>query len=201
MNNSHYSYLELLRKETDPSRRREMSLAHWEREREKEAAIGWHEIQDREEKECLFDRLDSLFASGQPRVPGPFATWDVTAAINLPCRSAERLFLIDDLHRKCLPALKCCYEPGNPWYVFENYNHLSYRLHFEEMPAHIDQWPVEILPYGDPCYLLAPDFSSGIIAVLHQSITVFGSLLPFVRRNLPLAFTHIVQSDDWQRDS
>lgn len=190
------SYLELLRNESDPARRREIALAQRERERAKSASIGWHEIQDREETESLFDRLGPLFASGQPCVPAPSVTWDVTTAINLPYRSVEQLSLIDDVHRKCLPALKCCYEPDNPWYVFENYNHLSYRLHFDEMPAHIDEWPVEILPYADPCYLMAPDFSTGIIAVLHQSITVFGSLLPFVRRNLPLAFSRIVHSDE-----
>lgn len=192
MKNSHHSYLGLLRNETDPVRRREKSLAHWERERAKNAAIGWHEIQDREERERLFNHFDSFLSSGQPHMPGTFATWDVTACINLPYRSADQLSLIDDLHRKCLAALKCCYEPGHPWYVFENHNHPAYRLRFEEMPERIDQWPVEILPYADPCYLVAPDFSSGIIAELRQSITVFGSLLPFVLRDLPRAFSAIV---------
>ena len=86
---------------------------------------------------------------------------------------------------------------GEPWYVLENCQHPCYQLHLDKMPDHVDEWPVEILPYGDPCYILAPDFSAGILAKLRHSITVFGRPLVMpIQQNLPDVFTRVVQPPD-----
>ncbi len=104
---------------------------------------------------------------------------------------------MNDLHFKCLQALKRCTAIGKPWYVFENCQHPCYRLHPDQMPDHIEHWPIEILPCGDPCYLLSSDSLSGIIAVLRHSITVFGSsLLSCINKDLPVAFTRVTHSTD-----
>ena len=95
--------------------------------------------------------LAVLFPNNKLCTPSPSVTWNVARATHLPCGVEQRL-LIDDLHRKGLSALKSCAQNSVPWCALESSRHPHYRVHFDEMPDQIDQWRIEILPYGGPCY-------------------------------------------------
>ena len=176
--------------------RRRIALETRERQRAEYASFGWHEIVDESEATALLDTFNAaFFPNGKLCTPTPFITWDVSRLAWAQTQSSELRSLIDDLHHKCLRALKRCCVGSEPWYALENYNHPCYRVNFTNMPEDLAEWPIEILPYADPCYLLAADFSLGILAVLRKSITVFGGhLVSAVIEDTPLALTDVVRS-------
>lgn len=165
-----------------------------DRERLRQAAFGWHEVLDRLEFEPIAERFFStFFPTGERSVPAPFITWDVSHATT-PAYSPEQRAYIDDLHRKCLPAMKRVGSISE-WLVLENINHPWYRVYLDETQDHIEQWPVDLLPWADPCYLVACDFSCGFIADLDRTISAFGQpLLDAIQLNIPKAFTRMVES-------
>ena len=157
--------------------------------------MGWHVVLGCDDEVfALSDRLKSLYSEDAEFLL-PFSTaWDVLAVCQLPYDSPDRIELARDLHSKCLRALKQCAAGDQPWHAFENINHDFYRLHFDEMPEQIDEWPIEILPSADPCFIIAPDFQSGIISSWQRharSIRVFGrDLLNSIQSDLPYLFTN-----------
>ena len=85
--------------------------------------------------------------------------------------------------------------------MLENIHHPWYRVHVSETPDHIEEWPVELLPYRDPCYLVVQDFRFGFIADLDRTITVFGTrLLEAIQHDLPLVLTKTVGSNSGDSD-
>ena len=86
-------------------------------------------------------------------------------------------------------------DPNSKWLVLENINHPWYRVDLKETPVHIEQWPVELLPWADPCYLVADDFSCGFIADLDRTISAFGQpLLDAIQLNVPKVFARVIES-------
>lgn len=181
--------------QSESERRIKAAIERWDRQREEYARIGWREILGESERAALFDRFCAAFTSGDTTLfPIPNVTWDVR--INWPAGSEEERILVDDMHRKCLPAIKRCVNDSQPWWALENCHHPCYRVHFNEMPDYVAEWPIEILPFGDPCYLLAPDFSTGIIAEVHESLTVFGDkFLAAIEEDPQLALTKIIRRE------
>lgn len=189
----HATWSKLMKPEREALVRAE--LERRKRERIRQAGFGWHEITNRDEVAPVSERFFTTFFPTTGRsVPDPFITWDVSHATNGPANSPQQRAMINDLHRKCLPAMKRC-EPNAVWFVLENINHPWYRVHFSETPDHIVDWPVELLPYADPCYIVTQDFSCGFIADLDRTISVFGrQLLNAIQENLPFVFTTVVES-------
>ncbi len=165
-----------------------------EQERLGRAAFGWHEILDRGDFEQIAERFfATFFPTGERSVPAPYITWDVSHATSL-AYSPEQQAYIDDLHRKCLPAMKRA-SSVSEWLVLENINHPWYRVDLHSTPDHIEQWPVDLLPWADPCYMLAHDFSCGFIADRDRTVSAFGQpLLDAIHLNLPGVFSHVVDS-------
>lgn len=182
-----------MRQERDEKFRAELDRR--ERERIAQAAFGWQEIQDRREFEQTLERFFShFFPEGERRVPSPYVTWDVshsTSSGHLPERQAS----IDDLHRKALSAMKAA-SPISQWLVVENINHPWFRVDLHSTPDHIEHWPVELLPWADPCYVVAHDFSCGFLADTDHTISAFGRpLLDAIHLDVPSVFAHVVESD------
>ena len=156
------------------------------------ASFGWHEMDDPDGKVVfsLSDRLNELYNDDVEFLPTSSAVWDISNFASYPIESPTQIALADDLRAKCLRALKRCAIAKDPWYAFENINHPSYLLRFDEMPDHIADWPIDLIPHWDPCFIVAPDFSSGIIATLRDSIRVFGvNLLEAINSDLPDLFS------------
>lgn len=156
------------------------------------ASFGWHEIDDPDGSVVfsLSDRLDELYHDDVEFKPSPSAVWDISDFASYAIQSPSQIALADDLRGKCLRALKRCAVDHEPWYAFENINHPSYLLRFEDMPDHIADWPIDLIPGWDPCFIVAPDFSCGIIATLRDSIRVFGvDLLEAINSDLPDLFS------------
>ena len=159
----------------------------------RQVTFGWHEIVDQGELAQMADRFfGTFFPNDERRVPAPYITWDVSHASS-QANTPEQGACIDDLHRKCLPAMKSVGSISE-WLVLENINHPWYRLNLEETPVHIERWPVDLLPWADPCYLVASNFSCGFIADLDRTISVFGQpLIDAMQLNLPSIFTHVIE--------
>ncbi len=165
-----------------------------ERERLAQAAFGWHEILDRRDFEQIAERFFAFFfPTDERRLPAPYITWDVSHATS-PAYSPEQQAYIDDLHRKTLPAMKRA-SSVSEWLVLENINHPWYRIDLPSTPDHIEQWPVDLLSWADPCYMVAHDFSSGFIADMDRTISAFGRpLLDAIHLDVPRVFAHVVES-------
>ena len=174
-----------------------------QRDRAKLARLGWHQVLDDEVKaDPLFDDFyarflpDGLLDIPTPRpLTGPCTTWDVSHATKLPVESQELSAFIADLHEKCLAVLKSAVFSTQPWFVVENIHHTWYRVHFDEVPADFNAWPVSLLPIGDPCYLFASDFSCGIFAELNNTVSIFGNeLVSHVTASSPHVLSSVVES-------
>ena len=179
---------------SDNEARVRTSLERRDRDRVRYASYGWHEITDRDEFEPIANRFFStFFPNSSRRLPVPYVTWDVSHATK-DAHSKQQRNLIDDLHRKCLPAIKRC-DPNGVWYALENIHHPWYRIHLNETPEHIEDWPIVFLPYADPCYLVAQDFSCGFIADLDRTISIFGArLIAELQQHNPLVFSTMIES-------
>ena len=180
-----------------------------QRNRAKLARLGWHEILSTEVKaDPLFDEFFKRFLPYGLRdipMPRPFtepcATWNVSHATKLPVESQELSAFVTDLHAKCLAVLKSAAFSTQPWFVVENINHTWYRVHFDEVPVDFNAWPVNLLPIGDPCYLFASDFSSGIFAELNNTVSVFGDkLVSHVTATSPHVLSSKVDSQPEEQD-
>ena len=169
-------------------------LKRRECERARHASCGWYEITNSDELESLADRFFNFFFPASAHcLPVPSVTWDVSQATYDASRQ-EQQNLIEDLHRKCLRAIRKC-DPNAVWFALENIHHPWYRMDLSETPEHVEDWPIVLLPYADPCYLIAQNCSCGFIADLDRTISVFGNeLLIQLRDQSPLVFCTMVHS-------
>jgi len=170
---------------------REIAIENCKRETKFHASYGWYEISERQKQE-MREKLHSIFYEESSFFPNPFVTWDVAHVMD--CFTSQRVSFERDIENKVLAALKRCKNHSFDWFALTRYTSVWYQVDAGKMPENLADWPIEIIPWTDPCFLVNSDMNSGIIAELGGPITVFGE--PFFGElldDLPLALTIAVE--------